>query len=113
MTQQEFSTNRPTIDPSVEEIFTQSQALDYCESLIGKRPAPSSWHRWRIKGVSGVRLETILISGRVLTSREALVRFFRESAVAKNQRLSKSTSEGIRKAKLMREAEAEAAELGI
>ena len=106
------------IDPSVNEIFTQSQALDYCRQITGKRPAPSTWHRWKMKGVSGIRLETILINGNVLTSREALVRFFQASAIAKNKRHSQSTSAGIKKAKRMRDsaaarAEFDAHELGI
>jgi hypothetical protein len=43
-------------------------------------------HRWRLRGVRGVRLETIVIGGRRVTSHEALTRFAAAcSAVADRQ----------------------------
>jgi hypothetical protein len=60
-----------TIDISVEEILTLTQAA---KSLPG-RPASSTIHRWRLRGIRGVRLETILVGGRRFTSRQALERF--------------------------------------
>ena len=43
-------------------------------SLPG-RPHVSTLHRWRIRGVQGVKLETVRIGGRRFTSLEALERF--------------------------------------
>jgi hypothetical protein len=43
-------------------------------SLPG-RPHISTLHRWRMRGVRGIRLETCLIGGVRHTSREALQRF--------------------------------------
>lgn len=40
-----------------------------------KRLSLATLHRWRIKGVRGVRLETVLIGGLRYTSREAISRF--------------------------------------
>lgn len=47
------------------------------------RPHLSTLHRWRLRGVRGVKLETCLVGGRRFTSREALERFAaRTTAVA-------------------------------
>src|SRR4051794_13972212 len=40
------------------------------------RPHISTLHRWRTRGVRGIRLEAILTGGVWCTSREALRRFF-------------------------------------
>jgi Protein of unknown function (DUF1580) len=55
-----------------ESLLTLSSAAG---SLPGK-PHTSTLHRWRLRGIRGVRLETILIGGVRYTSREALQRFF-------------------------------------
>lgn len=41
----------------------------------GKRLSLATLHRWRLKGVRGTRLETILIGGQRYTSTEAIGRF--------------------------------------
>lgn len=41
----------------------------------GKRLSLATLHRWRLKGVRGTRLETILIGGQRYTSTEAIERF--------------------------------------
>lgn len=45
------------------------------------KPHISTLHRWRRRGVHGVRLETCLIGGKRYTTREAMNRFF-ESVTA-------------------------------
>jgi uncharacterized protein DUF1580 len=40
-----------------------------------KRPVLATLHRWRLRGVRGVRLETCLIGGTRYTSAEAIRRF--------------------------------------
>ena len=41
----------------------------------GRRASLASLHRWRLKGVRGVKLETVLICGLRYTSKEAIARF--------------------------------------
>lgn len=41
----------------------------------GKRLSLATLHRWRLPGIRGVRLETVLIGGMRYTSREAIARF--------------------------------------
>jgi Protein of unknown function (DUF1580) len=45
------------------------------ERATGQRPHPSSCHRWRLRGIRGVRLETLRLAGRRVTSVEAVRRF--------------------------------------
>ena len=42
---------------------------------IDRRLSLATLHRWRLNGVRGVKLETILIGGLRYTSREAISRF--------------------------------------
>lgn len=61
-----------------EQLLTLEQAA---RSLPG-HVAPSTIWRWYRKGVRGVRLETIVIGGKRLTSSEALGRFAAASTAA-------------------------------
>jgi len=45
------------------------------EQATGQRPHPSTLHRWRLRGISGVRLETVRCGGRRLCSVESVRRF--------------------------------------
>lgn len=36
----------------------------------------STCHRWRLRGVNGIRLETVRMGGKRVTSRQAVERFF-------------------------------------
>lgn len=111
----QLACERVGINPDVEDLLDQTAALNYCKELSGKRPSPSTFHRWRMVGVANVRLETLLIANRCFTSRQALHRFFNKSSVAKSERLSKATSAGIAKAKRRRQEQAEdlADEMGL
>ncbi|NLF67444.1 MAG: DUF1580 domain-containing protein [Candidatus Anammoximicrobium sp.] len=60
-----------SIDISRESLLTLTEAA----KTLPTRPAISSLHRWRLRGVRGVKLETALLGGRRVTSREALERF--------------------------------------
>jgi len=60
-----------SIDISSETLLSLTDAA---KTLPG-RPHVSSLHRWRLRGVRGVKLETILIGGRRYTTQEALARF--------------------------------------
>lgn len=59
------------IDPRSEDLLSLREA---CAALPG-RPHISTIHRWRLRGVRGVRLETILVGGRRFTSRTAIADF--------------------------------------
>jgi hypothetical protein len=60
-----------SIDISSEALLSLNDAA---KSLPG-RPHISTLHRWRLRGVRGIRLETALLGGRRFTSVEALERF--------------------------------------
>lgn len=47
------------------------------ERVTGRRPSASTWHRWRLRGVRGVQLPTVLVGGRRLTSRAAVIAWLR------------------------------------
>jgi len=46
------------------------------------RPHCGTLHRWRTRGIRGVKLEAALIGGRWFTSRQALRRFVRNTTLA-------------------------------
>jgi hypothetical protein len=45
------------------------------ERVNGRRPHPTTCHRWRLRGVRGIKLETQLCGNRRMTSIEAVKRF--------------------------------------
>lgn len=59
------------IDVTSECLMTLSAAA----TRLPHRPHISTLHRWRLRGVGGVRLETCMIGGRRMTSLEAIERF--------------------------------------
>ncbi len=38
------------------------------EEVTGRRPSNSSCHRWRLRGVRGVKISTLLLAGRRVTT---------------------------------------------
>ena len=52
------------------------------ERATGQRHSPSTYHRWRQRGISGVKLETVRCGGRRLCSIESVRRFLREVTAA-------------------------------
>jgi hypothetical protein len=59
------------IDLATETLLSLT---DVAKSLPG-RPHVSTLHRWRMRGIRGIKLETTKLGGKRLTSREALQRF--------------------------------------
>jgi len=59
------------IDTTVEELIPFQQA----GHRIPGRPSIAALHRWRLNGVRGARLETLLVGGKRFTSAEAIRRF--------------------------------------
>lgn len=51
-------------------------------SMPGEPPSIATVRRWRIRGVRGVKLETLLVGGRRYTSEEALQRFLAGTTAA-------------------------------
>jgi hypothetical protein len=65
------------IDVLREEVISLSAAARLTPRLREDRPvSPSTLWRWGVRGVKGVRLETIKVGGVTATSVEALERFF-------------------------------------
>lgn len=60
------------IDTTTETLLSFAEAA----KVPPNRPHVSTLHRWRLKGVRGVKLETCLVGGRRYTSLEAMARFF-------------------------------------
>src|SRR3989442_321478 len=71
------------IDTANEQLLPLSAAARELPSRSGARGINVStvW-RWSLRGVRGVRLETALIGGIRMTSREALARFFSRTTAA-------------------------------
>jgi hypothetical protein len=61
----------------IDVTWENLESLCDAAKLLPHRPHVSTLHRWRLRGIRGVRLETCLIGGRRFTSREAIERFMR------------------------------------
>lgn len=93
------------IDVQIEQPLTFAQAAR--SGLIprrrGDRPvAPSTLYRWSKQGIRGVKLETLRAGGGLVTSAEALQRFF--------ERLSQPAAEITRTSSRRDRADRQAAE---
>ena len=62
------------IDTQTETIIAFSDARNAVPG-IDRRLSLATLHRWRLHGVRGVKLETVLIGGMRYTSHEAIARF--------------------------------------
>ncbi len=63
-----------TIDVQTETLISFSDARSAFPGIV-RRLSLATLHRWRLNGVRGVKLETVLIGGLRYTSREAIGRF--------------------------------------
>jgi len=63
------------IDVSTEDLTTLAIATGLVPGRSGRGVAMATIWRWVLRGVRGVRLESILIGGTRYTSRQALARF--------------------------------------
>lgn len=98
-----------------DRLIPLSQVPKYLEKRTGKRPNTATIFRWRQRGISGIRLESVLIGGRSYTSVEALERFCSLAELARHGRISNGTEAGIARATSIRQRqlEKEADRLGI
>jgi hypothetical protein len=72
------------IDATRESLLPLNDVPKHLHKALKKRLHVSAPYRWAGPGLRGVRLETICVGGRLVTSTEALARFF--AAVAKARR---------------------------
>ena len=56
--------------------------LDAIEEVLGKRVHPATAHRWRLRGVGGVKLITIKAAGMRMTTVRAVREFFAATTAA-------------------------------
>jgi hypothetical protein len=61
-----------SIDFETQRILWFKKLPAVWEKLFGWRPHQSATQRWRIRGVRGIRIPTIVVAGRVFTSVEAI-----------------------------------------
>lgn len=83
-----------SIDFGAEELLDLREATGFISSRFhagGKRLHVSTIFRWANRGIRRVRLETVCVGARRMTSREALGRFF--ARLAENE--SSSTPAGL------------------
>jgi len=68
-----------------EEVITLTEARNFLPEVQGlQRPHVCTVWRWTLKGIGGVKLETVKIGSRIVTSKQALTRFI--SATSKARR---------------------------
>lgn len=79
--------------------------------LLPGRPHISTLHRWRLRGVRGVRLQTCLVGGRRYTTSEWLAEFIKASSLAVAPEMP--TQITSRREAAIRAAERELDEAGI
>lgn len=70
------------IDVSNETLIRFRDLPSWSHENLGKRIHPSTFQRWRLRGVRGVKLLTVLTGGTRCTSVEALNRFFAATTAA-------------------------------
>jgi hypothetical protein len=75
-----------------ERLLSFSEAVKSLPTVSGRRLAPSTLYRWARRGIGGTRLEYLRIGRCMVTSREALERFFTNLAMADDQ--AATVSEG-------------------
>lgn len=98
-----------SIDLKAETAKTLARAA---RTVPGGPVHVSTIHRWRIKGVRGVRLETFLRGGIRYTTDEAMERFFAATTAAADGNIPTSLTSCQREREISR-AEREATEAGI
>lgn len=100
------------IDSRREQLLTLSMAArEVPNRRSGCGINVSTVWRWSLRGIRGVRLETLLIGGIRYTSREALHRFFTATTAAADNAPSAKTPP--KRDREIANAEAELRDLGI
>ncbi len=81
-------------------------------SRIPGRPHIATVHRWRLRGVRGIKLESCLVGGKRFTSIEAIERFVERTTAAADGEQSPSRTPRQRQ-RAIKQAEQELAQAGI
>lgn len=92
-----------------DEHLTLAQAA----ATLPGRPHLSTLHRWRLRGVRGVRLQTCLVGGRRFTTRRWLSEFCAASTAAGDELIAPPTMPSANRERAIRAAEAELDAAGI
>lgn len=73
------------IDPFKETMLPLGKAARKVpgRKVPGRKVSTQTIYRWCSSGIDGIKLETIVIGGRMQTSQEALIRFFAAVTKAK------------------------------
>ena len=72
----DFTVFEPSKDAAAMQLLTEDLlSMKQAREEIPTRPDISTLQRWRLRGVRGVKLETVKIGGFTLTSRQAIHRF--------------------------------------
>jgi hypothetical protein len=96
------------IDTTNEQLLSLREAA----ASLPTRPHICTVHRWRLRGIGGVKLDTVKIGGRRFTSLEELDRFIAATTAAANgEQPSRRTPRERQRA--VEQAEAELAKVGI
>jgi len=96
------------IDLTSEQLLTLSEAA----RLLPGRVHVSTLHRWRLRGVQGIHLDTAFVGGRRYTSREALARFS-EAVTAARDGISSPIRSPASRERAIKRAERELDAAGI
>ena len=97
---------------SIDLTETLKTLAEAARTLPGGPVHVSTIHRWRIKGIRGVRLSTILRGGIRYTTNEAIERFFAATTAAADGDTPPAWTSRQREREISR-AEREATEAGI
>ena len=83
------------IDLDHEKLVTLKEAVMLVPTVQGRGPiVPRTLYNWAARGRNGVVLESVPIGGVLVTSKEALDRFFAQLAAARQQRFMEHRHNG-------------------
>lgn len=88
-----------------EKLLSINSVPARLEKITGKRLSLPTVYRWINFGIAGVKLESVCIGGTQYVSQESLDRFFAASTEARRKRHAKKTRQGIKRARIQREAD--------
>jgi len=92
-----------------DDLFSFPQA----SKLVQGHPHVSTFHRWRLRGIRGVKLETVLVGGRRYVSRESLRRFCEELNAADSHSSESATARSRRREQEKAAAESDCTNVGL
>lgn len=82
------------------------------ERATGQHPHPSTLHRWRLRGIAGVKLSTVRVGGRRMCSVESVLQFLeRVTAASDGETVGPETPR--QRSRAIARAEQRAKELGV